>query len=89
MLSKVRQVLDTKILKSVYYANFTLVWAQNYNYYKENPSEKCSLGAEISTQVLYLKTPDFLSPVIIQLLKAVFLFHITYIFLIQPSYITT
>ena len=77
MLSKLKHVLDIKTLRSVYYSIFEshlcyalLVWAQNtdsierLNLLQKEPSEYCSFKIEIPIQVLYLKCPIFLSPVI-------------------------
>ena len=77
MLSKLRHVLDIKTLRSVYYSVLeshlcyaSLVWAQNTDSIERlNLLQKKALRVmffqiEIPIQVLYLKCPIFLSPVI-------------------------
>ena len=79
MLSKLRHILDIKILRSVYYSIWeshlcyaSLPWAQN-NKSVENPSKLCSFKVAILTQVLYLKTQKLFSPLIRLLLKTAFI----------------
>ena len=46
----------------------TLIQLKGFTYYRKNPSE-CSFKVEIPIQVLYLKCPKFLGPLIRQSLK--------------------
>ena len=86
MLSKLRHALDVKTLRWVYCAIFEshlcyalLVWVQTlirlkcFTYYRKNPSEFSSFKAEFPIQVLYLKCPKFLNPLIGHSLKTAFL----------------
>ena len=78
ILSKLRPVLGLKTLRSVYYAILhcfgrkTLIQFIQLHLLQKNPSE-CSFKAEISTQVLYFRSPIFLSTLKRQPLKNAFL----------------
>ena len=80
MLSKLRHVLDIKTLRlwgqsTILYLSpicamlhlfehETLIQLKGFTYYRKNPSEYCSSKLELPIQVLYLKCPKFLSPLI-------------------------
>ena len=87
MLSKLRQVLGKKALRSVYYAIFeshlcyaSFFSAENTNSIKrlhllqqKIPQDTALLRVDIPTQVFYLMAPKFLSPLTRLLLETVFL----------------
>ena len=83
LLPKLRHILDKKLwsqftmqyLKNIYamFLGIKRCFSQKISYITKKNSSGCSFKLEISTRVLYLITPLFLSPLMRLLLKTAFL----------------